>query len=177
MKRVIYCFLSIVACLVLICGCQPTPPKRAAFFSVPFCTEIAGEIRGIEFSAKLVREAGEGRISVEYLSPDALASVTVQTRLDADGSFGERVAVAKEGMVTELPLAAAEGLLLPMQILLTCAQTDAATVQKEENGYRFTFSDGTILSLSPSGIPQSVVSPDLSYQIVWWESRIGDSQP
>ena len=92
--------------------------------------------------------------------------------------LGESVEIAREGEpVKQLPLSAAEGLLLPLRILLLHASDDAATVQKSDNGYLFGFADGVTLSFSPDGLPLSVESPDLSYQIVWWERTIGDSEP
>jgi len=175
MKRVIYCFFITVVCLALICGCQPTPPKRESLFASPFCAEITGEREGLRFSAKLVGEGREGTISIEYLTPDALTKVSVKARLGADGSLGDRVELARGGMAIELPRTAADGLLLPIQVLLLHAKEDAATVQRTAEGYQFTFADGTTLALTPSGIPQSVISPNLSYQIVWWEEKIGDS--
>lgn len=174
MKLVIYCFFATVICLVLICGCRPAPPKRDTWLGCPFSAEIAGELHGVPFTAKLVGEGGEGMLSVAYLTPDAPKGITVCVPLKADGSLGESVEIARGEMVKQLPLRAAEGLLLPLRILLSHASDDAATVQKVEAGYLFTFSDGVVLSVTPEGIPLSVTSPDLSYQIVWWESSKGE---
>ena len=175
MKRVIYCFFATVICLARICGCQPTPPRRADCLFAPFRAEIAGEVRGVSFSAMLVGEGGEGTVEIAYLTPDALSGVRVRAPLTADGSLGESAELSLGELSAQLPAEAAEGLLLPARILFSHAREDAATVQRTEEGYCFTFADGVALSVSAEGVPLSVCAPDLSYQIVWWERQIGES--
>lgn len=170
MKRVIYCFFVLAFFLAVTCACQTTPPDRKKLLSTPFCAEIKGEVRGVEFVAKIEGEGKDGEVLISYLSPDPLSGLYVRAHLDAGGSLGERVEVGQGETKAELPRAGAEGLLLPFSTLLSHVQEDAASLQKEERGgYCFTFADGTRLSVSEEGIPQALTSSELSYQIVWWE--------
>ena len=117
MKRIIYCFFATVICLALICGCQPTPPRRTDSLFAPFCAEITGELNGVSFSALLVGEGGEGAVEIAYLTPDALSGVRVRAPLNADGGLGEAAELSLGELSMQLPTEAAEGLLLPARIL------------------------------------------------------------
>lgn len=169
MKRVIYCFFALIFCLAVTCGCQKTPPNRQAALDAPFSAEIQGEMRGVEFAAKIEGEGREGELSITYLTPDPLSELCVRAHLRTDGSLDENAEICRGDMTAELSLASVEGLLLPLSILFSHAQIYADTVQKSEGGYQFVFADGTRLSVSEEGIPQALTSTEISYQIVWWE--------
>ena len=169
MRCVIYCFFALIFCLVATCGCQKAPPDRREILQAPFCAEIKGEMREVAFSAKIESGGGDGEIKITYLTPAPLSELCLRTRLCANGTLGEDVEISQGTTKAELPFTAAEGLLLPISLLLSHAQEDAATVQKTTEGYQFTFADGTAIALTAEGIPQAVSSTELSFQIVWWE--------
>lgn len=169
MKRVIYCFLVLLLCPALICGCQGTPPDRGVCFSQPFTAEVNGELNGVAFTAKITGSGEDGEYAIQYLTPDALSQIELRGHLGSDGTpIGEARITCGELTLTQ-NTEALRGLLLPLTALLSLTQTEPATVQKDSDGYTFTFPDRQTLSVTDIGVPRALTAPNVSYQIVWWE--------
>ena len=169
MKRVIYCFLQLLLCPALICACQKTPPDRAACFAQPFTAEINGEINGTPFTAKIVGSGKSRAFSICYLTPEILENVALYASLKADGTPQGEVMLTRGDLTVSQSGEAMKGLLLPLTALVSLANAEAATVQRNANGYAYTFSDASALATDENGIPKSLSAQNLSYQIIWWE--------
>ncbi|MBQ7347509.1 MAG: hypothetical protein IJW55_06085 [Clostridia bacterium] len=169
MKRVIYCFLVLLLCPALICGCHGKPPDRRACFNQPFAAEINGELNGVAFTAKITGGGKDGEYTIQYLTPDILSQTELRVHLGTDGTPSGEARITRGELTLTQNAEDLRGLLLPLSTLLLLTQTEPATVQKDNDGYTFTFPDSQTLSVTDIGIPRALTAPNVTYQIVWWE--------
>ena len=169
MKRVIYCFFVLLLCPALICGCRSDPPKRCDALMLPFSAEIEGELHGTPFTAKITGEGQNGELCIEYLSPTVLSDIRIAVQISPDGMPSSEATLTR-GTIAITPNAETlKGLLLPLTSLVTLASAEAATLRRNDDGYLFTFADGSTLITDQNGIPKSLSSKDITYKIIWWE--------
>lgn len=155
--------LFVVLGVVLVCtGCKGGAEDLFAYRERDVCLVIEGSVRGFACSAELCREidtAGGARDTLRYLAPASLVGVTL-TR-DPDGtlilSTGELSRVCRVDEV--------EGMLLPIRLLFDlCA--DVETIRRTtDGGTHLTMTGGISLTLSPDGLPTTLLSPDASLKI------------
>ena len=162
----------LLVCLLTVSGCGGrTPPDYLAFQKEDFSAEVEGRIGGRAFGAKITVEpvGALRRVTVLYLSSAALEGVQITALCNAEG-VPEGDAEITYGEMTLIQDAATVcGLLSPALQLL--ALSEIATVQREGESYRLTFSDGAILVLDTAGNPRSLATQEIDLDIVWRETK------
>ena len=73
-------FILLSSCIFVTAGCTTPEKSFAAYRDTPFRAQICGELCSLPFGAEL---SFDGRIwSLHYLSPSALAGITLQKNAD-----------------------------------------------------------------------------------------------
>lgn len=163
-RRFLLCFFICVAFCVASCGCNGVERGYFAYRNTDFRAEIRGTIAGMDFCAEVGREAGKNGAEtyVRYLAPASLEGLCL--RLGADS----RVRVSAVGLSGTLVPDAADGLLLPLTLLLDYPN-DVREVRKSDGRLTLCLPDEVELTLDESWLPVSVRSPRACFTVVWWE--------
>ena len=163
-------FLRGIAVLILLgvlgCGvsCAPPVPSPDEGMQGAFSAELAGELYGVSFCARLEVAVGEEgrRICLEYLSPPALEGLILEKY-----AGGESVTLTQGEQRLETTSTAVAGWLLPAESLLSVGEEPPLSVERSgEGNYRFALSGERILTVDPEGIPQSLSSPNVSLSVL-----------
>ena len=134
-----------------------------------FSAEIEGELHGTPFTAKITGEGQNGELCIEYLSPTVLSDTRIAVQIDPDGMPSSEATLTRGTLAITPNAETVKGLLLPLTSLVSLANAEAATVQRNADGYVFTFSDTSALTTDEKGIPISLSAQDVTYRIIWWE--------
>ena len=163
-------FLRGIAFLVLLgvlgggVSCAPSLPAPDGGMTGSFSAELAGELYGVSFCARLeVTEEETGRkIRLEYLSPPALEGLILET---VAGEEGVTLTLGEQRL--ETTAAAVAGWLLPAEALLLVGEEPPLSVERNgEGSYRFVLPGETIFTVDPKGIPQSLSSPNICLSVL-----------
>lgn len=158
--------ISVICLTVLmLVGCRSAIPNYFAYRENDFSAEVRGELHGMVFSASISFEETDDGASqtVNYIGDGALSGVRVVCT-------GEGACIEREGV--SIPCGADElsGLLAPLEVLLT--EAEILAVKKEGKNTVLTLSQDTFLTLNENLIPCAYSSPELCFDVVWWENAI-----
>lgn len=151
---------------VIFCLCFPACSGKNADFSEvmagPFEAELAGEVCGIGFEAKLVLEAcGEAGVSpatLTFYAPRELAGT--QLTRDATGA----VVMSYDGVV--LGDVGGVGILL-LSLFPSAEQVKQATLNGDGN--TVVLFESVEIEFSPDGVPLGVKTADVTARILNWK--------
>lgn len=162
----------LLVCLLTVSACGGgTPPDYLAFQREDFSAEVEGRTQGRAFGAKITVEpvGSLRRVTVLYLSSAALEGVQITALCNAEGvPEGDAEITYGEMTLTQDAMSVC-GLLAPALRLLSLSEV--ATVQREDESYRLTFSDGSTLILDANGNPRSLAAEEIELDIVWRETK------
>lgn len=169
-KRFLFIVLALIPCILLF-GCQAKPPDPFGFLSSNFSAELNGTMGNVSFCVLITVENCDGGrfCRLVYSSPKALDGVEIELLCGTDGvGVGSAAVKSPDGIEYTVNAASVKGLCLPLYSLLAVSETNS--VQKTDAGYLFTTSDGAERSLSSSGIPLSLSSSSITWNVRWFQS-------
>ncbi len=155
-------------CLLLV-GCERGGVDHFSYLNAEgISAEIKGERSGEQFAAKVMlsREPGGRRVTLCYLSPEAVKGLTLSALLGSDGSLGD-VTVERDGTSATLPFESMEGLLKPA--LSFARKETPVRVQKEGEGLCLVLADGGELILCAQGKPLEYREDGFWVRVLSWE--------
>lgn len=187
-----FAMIGLLAAGTSLCACTGT--GTAELWKTGFRTEIEGTLSDVPFTALVcgkLRADGTPEASVQYLSVGTVNSGTANSAPSESGipksgtseSAGQAknsgillsrnpdgtVTVTRNDRTARISEEAASDLLAPLDCLLHAAGAPIAAEQKPDGGTTLVYPDGTRLTLSPNGIPESGETETLHFRVVWWE--------
>ena len=162
----------LLVCLLTVSACGgSSPPDYLAFQKEAFSAEVEGRNQGRAFGAKITVEpvGALRRVTVLYLSSATLEGVQVTALCNAEGLPEGDAEITYGEMTMTRDAMSVCGLLAPVLRLLSLSEV--ATVQREDESYRLTFSDGSVLILDANGNPRSLTAEEIELDIVWRETK------
>ena len=159
MRRNRFFFLVFLCFALLLTACGRAKADREGQFSLPFAASIAGTRGELAFAAEITATAEA--CTIRYTAPEALAGLTV-----ARTSGGVSIWLGEFELKDQPD---AEGLLAPLDLLLSPAELAAV---EEQNGEKIlTYTDGAKLILQKDGTPRAAAGNDLFFTVLEFESR------
>ena len=167
---------SACACLVVLlaiglCACSVDGEGHFLYREQGFCAEVRGRMRENEFTAVVGLTPTDGgyRVEVGYLSPATLEGLEVSAECDVGGKPCTNGRLFWEGHESDVDAETLAGLLLPACVLL--GNAEIVSVRYEGAIRHLTLSNGITLCLGEDGMPQSLQSEAIFFDVIWSELK------